>query len=78
MQRLEPPSVRVLDVELEGVLLSKAAQLGLPDAWVARLTRLDPQRRQVPPPTRHPKATFARFTFEDVEAVQLQRSMAAG
>ena len=48
MQALAPPAVRVLDMELEPVLLSKAAKLGLPEAWVARLTRLDPQRRQVP------------------------------
>jgi hypothetical protein len=46
---LAPPEVRVLDVELEPVLLSKAAQLGLPEPWVARLARLDPQRRQVSP-----------------------------
>lgn len=48
MQALAPPAVRVLDVDLEPVLLSKAAKLGLPEPWVARLTRLDPQRRQVP------------------------------
>ncbi|EIE24624.1 DegP-type protease [Coccomyxa subellipsoidea C-169] len=46
-QALAVPEVRVLDVELEPVLLSKAAQLGLPEPWVARLARLDPQRRQV-------------------------------
>ena len=34
-------------MELEPVLLSKAAQLGLPAQWVARLARLDNQRRQV-------------------------------
>ena len=39
--------VRLLDVELEPVLLSKAAHLGLPPAWVARMARLDHQRRQV-------------------------------
>ena len=43
----EPPSVSLLDIELEPVLLSKAAQLGLPAQWVARLSRLDNQRRQV-------------------------------
>lgn len=46
-QVLLPPSVSVLDVELEPVLLSKAAMLGLPEPWVARLARLDAQRRQV-------------------------------
>ena len=43
----DPPSVSLLDMELEPVLLSKAAQLGLPAQWVARLARLDNQRRQV-------------------------------
>ena len=52
LQALAVPEVRVLDVELEPVLLSKAAQLGLPEPWVARLARLDPQRRQVQPPPR--------------------------
>lgn len=42
-----PPSVRVLDAELEPLLLSKAAQFGLPTDWVARLMALDPERRQV-------------------------------
>ena len=42
-----PPSVRVLDAELEPLLLSKAAQFGLPTDWVARLMSLDPERRQV-------------------------------
>lgn len=44
-----PPPVRVLDAELEPVLLSKAAQTGLPADWVSYLARLDPERRQVPP-----------------------------
>ena len=43
----DPPSVSLLNMELEPVLLSKAAQLGLPAQWVARLARLDNQRRQV-------------------------------
>jgi hypothetical protein len=47
----EPPSVSLLDIELEPVLLSKAAQLGLPAQWVARLSRLDNQRRQVSAPS---------------------------
>jgi len=38
---------RVLDAELEAVLLSKAAQLGLPAEWVSLLDDLDPERRQV-------------------------------
>ncbi|GFR40978.1 hypothetical protein Agub_g1643, partial [Astrephomene gubernaculifera] len=42
-----PPAVNVLDAELEAVLLSKAAQFGLPDEWVSRLDQLDPERRQV-------------------------------
>lgn len=50
-QAPEPSStlleVRLLDVELEPVLLAKAAHLGLPPPWVARLARLDNQRRQV-------------------------------
>jgi hypothetical protein len=37
----------VLDAELEAVLLSKAAQLGLPAEWVSLLDDLDPERRQV-------------------------------
>ncbi|KAK9816755.1 hypothetical protein WJX72_004724 [[Myrmecia] bisecta] len=45
--RAVPPRVRVLDAELEPVLLSKAAQFGMPAEWVARLARLDPLRRQV-------------------------------
>ncbi|KXZ56802.1 hypothetical protein GPECTOR_1g722 [Gonium pectorale] len=42
-----PPTVSVLDAELEAVLLSKAAQFGLPAEWVSRLDQLDPERRQV-------------------------------
>lgn len=42
-----PPSVRVLNAELEPLLLSKAAQFGLPAEWVSRLVELDPERRQV-------------------------------
>lgn len=38
---------RTLDTELEAVLLSKAAQFGLPAEWVSRLDKLDPERRQV-------------------------------
>lgn len=40
-------SCRVLDAELEAVLLSKAAQLGLPAEWISLLDDLDPERRQV-------------------------------
>ena len=40
-------AVRVLDAELEALTMSKAAAYGLPEAWVARLTRFDPVRRQV-------------------------------
>jgi hypothetical protein len=36
-----------LDAELEAVLLSKAAQLGLPAEWVSLLDDCDPERRQV-------------------------------
>ena len=39
--------VGTLDAELEPLVLSKAAQHGLDPAWVARLAKLDPQRRQV-------------------------------
>ncbi|KAG2499918.1 hypothetical protein HYH03_002205 [Edaphochlamys debaryana] len=42
-----PPAVSVLDAELEAVLLSKAAQFGLPSEWVTRLDQIDPERRQV-------------------------------
>ncbi|GLC44411.1 hypothetical protein PLESTB_000472500 [Pleodorina starrii] len=42
-----PPAASVLDAELEAVLLSKAAQFGLPGEWVTRLDQLDPERRQV-------------------------------
>lgn len=40
-------AVGTLDAELEPLVLSKAAQLGLAPAWITRLARLDPQRRQV-------------------------------
>ena len=42
-----PLRVAVLGAELEPLLLSRAAQHGLPRAWVSRLARLDPLRRQV-------------------------------
>ncbi len=42
-----PRAHSVLDAELEAVLLSKAAQFGLPGEWVSRLDQLDPERRQV-------------------------------
>ncbi|KAK9843749.1 hypothetical protein WJX81_004878 [Elliptochloris bilobata] len=42
-----PLRVAVLGAELEPLLLSRAAQHGLPREWVSRLTRLDPLRRQV-------------------------------
>ncbi len=38
--------MRVLDAELEALTMSKAAAYGLPESWVARLTRFDPVRRQ--------------------------------
>ena len=38
---------RVLNAELEPLVLSKAAQYKLPAEWVTRLTRVDPERRQV-------------------------------
>jgi len=41
------PTVPVLDAELEPLLLSKAAQFGLPREWISRLVTLDPERRQV-------------------------------
>ncbi|KAL6760325.1 hypothetical protein V8C86DRAFT_2557091 [Haematococcus lacustris] len=44
---LPPPRVWTLDAELEPLLLSKAAQFGLPASWVSRLDRRDPERRQV-------------------------------
>ena len=39
--------MRVLNAELEPLILSKAAQFGLPPAWVSRLAKTDPERRQV-------------------------------
>ena len=39
--------VPTLDAELEPLILSKAAQHGLPAAWVQRLANFDPERRQV-------------------------------
>ena len=49
-----PLRVAVLGAELQPLLLSRAAQHGLPRAWVSRLARLDPLRRQVrPSPTEH-------------------------
>ena len=42
-----PPSVRVLNAELEPLLLSKAAQFGLPSEWISKLMALDKERRQV-------------------------------
>ena len=42
-------AVAVLDAELEVLTMSKAASYGLPEAWVARLTRFDPVRRQARP-----------------------------
>ena len=44
---LTATDVSLLAVELEPVLLSRAAHLGLPAAWVARMAKLDNQRRQV-------------------------------
>ncbi len=41
-----PPSIRVLNAELEPLLLSKAAQFGLPSEWISRLMDLDKERRQ--------------------------------
>ena len=43
-------TVATLDAELEPLILSKAAQHGLAPAWITRLARLDPRRRQVPQP----------------------------
>lgn len=47
------PVVLVLEAELEAVLTSKATSFGLPAAWVARLTRIDPSRRQARRPLLH-------------------------
>ena len=63
-------SVGLLDVELEPVLLSRAAHLGLPAAWVARMAKLDNQRRQVctrppwHPIPRLPAAILPRRTWQ--------------
>lgn len=37
----------MLNAELMPLLLSKAAHLGLPGAWISRLSQVDPERRQV-------------------------------
>lgn len=42
--------VAVLNAELRGLGLAKAAQQGLPADWVTKLTLLDPHRRQARPP----------------------------
>ncbi|GMH38408.1 hypothetical protein BSKO_06292 [Bryopsis sp. KO-2023] len=42
-----PPDVWVLNAELQPLLLSKAAHLGLPSRWITRLAEIDPNRRQV-------------------------------
>ena len=47
------PVVRVLNAELEPLILSKAAQFGLAPAWVSRLAKADPERRQVGAVCRH-------------------------
>ena len=75
--------VPVLNAELQGVGLAKAAQQGLPAEWVTKLTLLDPHRRQVcpsPPPlpshtpfTHTPTLTPTPF-FALGSAVQLQAS----
>ncbi|WIA19090.1 hypothetical protein OEZ85_003739 [Tetradesmus obliquus] len=57
-----PLPVRVMDAELEAVLLSKAAQLGLPAEWVSLLDELDPERRQ---------ALRVRSTVANSHAAQL-------
>ncbi|KAF6255925.1 DegP-type protease [Scenedesmus sp. NREL 46B-D3] len=60
-----PLPVRVMDAELEAVLLSKAAQLGLPSEWVSLLDDLDPERRQ---------ALRVRSTVANSHAAQVLRS----
>uniref|UniRef100_A0A383V519 Pro-apoptotic serine protease NMA111 n=1 Tax=Tetradesmus obliquus TaxID=3088 RepID=A0A383V519_TETOB len=60
-----PLPVRVMDAELEAVLLSKAAQLGLPAEWVSLLDELDPERRQ---------ALRVRSTVANSHAAQVLRS----
>lgn len=53
-----------MDAELEAVLLSKAAQLGLPAEWVSLLDELDPERRQ---------ALRVRSTVANSHAAQVGR-----
>ena len=61
-------AVRVLDAELEALTMSKAASYGLPEAWVGRLTRFDPVRRQVQPwpPCLHRPHRSCNDCFVDV------------
>ena len=41
------PTVVVLDATLVPILLSRASTLGLPEEWIERMVRKDPERRQV-------------------------------
>jgi pro-apoptotic serine protease NMA111 len=64
-----PPSIRVLNAELEPLLLSKAAQFGLPSDWISRLMVLDKERRQVLRVRSTVAASHAREVLQDGDMV---------
>jgi S1-C subfamily serine protease len=64
-----PPSVRVLNAELEPLLLSKAAQFGLPSEWISQLMALDKERRQVLRVRSTVAASHARDVLQDGDMV---------
>eukprot|EP00897_Mesotaenium_endlicherianum_P001308 jgi/Mesen1/1204/ME000128S00177 len=62
LQRWRIPRVRVLEAEVQPLLLSKARAFGLSDAWIQKLAARDPVRRQV----LRVKCTFAGSRAEGV------------
>ena len=75
--------VSLLDVELEPVLLSRAAHLGLPAAWVARMAKLDNRRRQVCDPAAGPPTLGwlvheANLKISNIHPQDLQQGLSQG
>ena len=64
-----PPFVRVLNAELEPLLLSKAAQFGLPSEWISSLMALDKERRQVLRVRSTVAASHAKEVLQDGDMV---------
>ncbi|KAL4517828.1 hypothetical protein Ndes2526A_g02205 [Nannochloris sp. 'desiccata'] len=64
-----PPPVRVLNAELEPLLLSKAAQFGLPPEWISLLMALDKERRQVLRVRSTVAASHAKEVLQDGDMV---------